>query len=287
MGSEAYRRDRWQVTPEVEAPLRAALADNVNNYAGQGIAHFLVRAGCRRMDTLAALHPWHAIFFKWRQAGYTAQHVIEMVLDSTVVASVPAEASSRISAWLDDTLAPDGIASSLPISLFGMERVAFAFLRDIGFEPRHDELFAALAKAAMPSLAIHHASQHVDRNERFVDVTSTTRVMARDDSAISVEDVPVLSDRGAHWVVQYELEGKEHAFFAECRGTWMDSTSVLANFDRLMLTLDRPDRVFEFEYGPGESDEHGFYIVADPTAFLPLATQLFIPLKLREPMAAE
>ena len=100
MGGEAYRRERWPMTAEVEAALRAALVDNTGNYGGQGVAHHLVRAGCDHPETIRALHPWDALFYQWREAGHTPERVLEMILDSGVVSQVPADAATRIAGWL-------------------------------------------------------------------------------------------------------------------------------------------------------------------------------------------
>ncbi|MFO0690004.1 MAG: hypothetical protein U0900_15000 [Myxococcota bacterium] len=280
MGDEAFRCEQWPMTAEVEAALRAALVDNVGNYGGQGIAHYLARAGCDRPETIRALHPWHAVFYAWREAGHTPERVLEMVLDSRVVSRVPDGAATRIAGWLANPFPIPGIESDLPFALFGPERIAVGFLVDDGFEPRHDELLSALATTAMPTLPIEDARQFLDRGERFVESTeaSASTIRARDGSSIAIEGIPVLSDDGAHWVVEYALAGARRAFFARASGTWMDWQSVRHHFDALMIELARPERVFRFEVGLGEPGEHGFFIVAEPERLEALAKQLFIPL---------
>lgn len=280
MGGEAYQRERWPMTAEVEAVLRAALVDDVGRYGGQAVAHYLARAGCDRPETIRALHPWHALSYAWREAGHTPERVLEMILDSGVVSQVPTDAATRIADWLASPFPIRGIESDLPFALFGPERIAFGFLVDDGFEPRHDELLSALAKTAMPALPIEDARQFLDREERFVESTeaSASTIRARDGSSIAIEGIPVLTDDGAHWVVEYALGGARRAFFARASGTWMDWESVLRHFDALMIELGRPERVFRFEVGLGEAGEHGFFIVAEPARFEVLAKQLFIPL---------
>jgi hypothetical protein len=74
----------------------------------------------------------------------------------------------------------------------------------------------------------------------------------------------VLSDAGAHWVVEYVHAGKPYGFLAKSLGTQMDVAAVLRHFDEFMARLGRPERVFRLRR---DDTPTGYFVVADGTRF--------------------
>lgn len=65
---DAFNSGTWPAQPALLAAMRAALADQRGNYAGDHLAYCLVRCGCREPDTMAGLCAWDAQLFRWQEA---------------------------------------------------------------------------------------------------------------------------------------------------------------------------------------------------------------------------
>jgi hypothetical protein len=146
------------------------------------------------------------------------------------------------------------------------DRLVFAALESNDFCPRHDELLLALAKGACPPVAIESPAQSLDRAERFHE-------------AGQVRGVPVVSDEGAGWIVEFRHEGRPDRFRATCKGSYLDLEAVLRHFDALLESLGRADRAFELGAGPGRGADWGIFLVADAQRFEALMGRLRLPVR--------
>jgi hypothetical protein len=286
-GEEIYKYGTWVVDLEIFDAMRNALVDHQNNYAGQSLAYTLLRCGCRRTETLAQLHPWHRLMFRWHEEGYTANHIATMLQEAGIVDQLPQESIGKITSWLQN---PASILDHISIicELFG-SRVVYASLLDIGFEPRHDELFRDLAKSAVPIISLSSISQAIGTQERFKDVSETTVLTMQEPGGTTVEyslssqrtgGIGVFSDQDSHWVIQYVLNDATYQFMVDCKGTWMNVEPVIEQFNQLMDRINRREHAFRFGTGYEENGEWGLFIVADRDRFPQLAEQLHIPLYL-------
>jgi hypothetical protein len=285
---EIYKHGTWTAEQDLVDALREALVDHPTDYAVHFLAYTLLKYGCRRPETLAQLHPWHRLMFRWHEEGHTASHVSQILQEAGIVEQWTPESIETINSWIQNPALILHDHISIIYELFGL-RVVYASLRDIGFEPRHDELFRDLAQSASPPICLNSISQGIEKEERFKDVSATTELSMRNPDGTTTqflisdqraEGIGVFSDQGSHWVVQYMLNGETYQFRADCRGTWMDVEAVINHFNQLMDRIDRREQAFRFGTGYHENEEYGFFIVADRDRFPELAGRLYIPLHL-------
>jgi hypothetical protein len=282
---EEYKNGTWPADQNLIDILRAALLDHRHGYVGNKLARILVRFGCRRPETIECLNAWDALMFSWQNEGMTAERAAEILQKAEIIESVLPESIGKINTWVQNpAMATENAYDFIP-ALFGEQRLVFSSLVDICFSPEHDKLFKQLADKAIPPVQITDVSQMIDNEQRFTDVTENTYLTrhteegtltyrADTDPQLAQEGVRVLSDKGAHWVVQFVHDGKKHAFFAESLGTWMDVKAVIYNFNHFMASLGRVERAFRF----GLDGEWGVFIVTDGKRFPEIAERLHIPL---------
>jgi hypothetical protein len=103
---------------------------------------------------------------------------------------------------------------NIPGSRTGISSLIYGSLQSNDFCPRHDELFVHLGQGARPPLAVEDARQRVDRSDRFRD-------------AGDLGGIPVVSDEGASWIVEFRHGSRPDGFRAACRGSWLDLDAVL------------------------------------------------------------
>jgi hypothetical protein len=287
-GEETYRRGTWAAGQDLVDALREALVDHPTDHAGHFLAYTLLKYGCRRPQTLAQLHPWHQLMFRWLDGGHTALHVSKMLEEAGIVESRTPGSIQIINSWIQNPALILDDHISIIYELFG-QRVVYASLRDIGFEPRHDDLFRDLAKSVSPPIGLSSISQSIEEKDRFKDVSATTELSMRNPDGTTTqfviseqreEGIGVFSDQGSHWVVQYMLNGEAYQFRADCLGTWMDVEAVINHFNQFMDRMDRREYAFRFGMDYHENGEIGFFIVADRDRFPALAQRLNIPLHL-------
>jgi hypothetical protein len=270
LGQDAHKNGVWPADTALLAALRVALEEQRGNYAGYHVAYTLVRCGRSSPDIVKGLYPLRRMAFGWRDKGYTGARIEQMLRAAGIAPRLPAEAVARLDGWIADPLSAleqDSVITSL---LFGT-RGLIASLDDSGYQPRHDELFAKLAQAAVPAVAVTDVHQDTGPGERFKDVTATTYLAARDAPGVTA----ILSDAGSHWIVEYAHQGKAYGFLAASKGTWMDVDAVLRHFDEFMARLGHSDRVFRLA---NENDFWGHFVVAPGETFPALAQGLGIPL---------
>lgn len=285
---EIYKHGTWVADQDLVNALRNALVDHPTDYAGHFLAYTLLKYGCRRPETLAQSHPWHRLMFRWHEEGHTATHVSQMLQEAGIVEQLPPESIEKIKSWIQNPAVILHDHISIIYELFG-QRVVYASLRDIGFEPRHDELFRDLAKSTNSPICLNSISQFIEEEQRFKDVSGTTELFMRNPDGTTTqflisdqrsEGIGIFSDQDSHWVVQYMLNGETYQFRANCSGTWMDVEAVINHFNQLMDRLNRREQAFRFGMGYHENGEWGFFIVADRDRFPELTRRLYIPLHL-------
>ena len=270
LGEEAHKNGVWPADTALLAALRDALEEQRGTYAGYHVAYTLVRCGRASPDVVKGLYALKRVVFEWRERGYTGAGIEQMLREAGIAEELPASAIAQLDAWIKDPLSALEQGSAITHLLFGT-RWVIASLDDSGYEPRHDELFAKLAQAAVPAVAVTDVHQDTGPGERFKDVTATTYLAAKDAPGVTA----ILSDAGSHWIVEYAHQDKPYGFLAECRGTWMDVDAVLRHFDELLARLGHSDRVFRLA---NENDFWGHFVVAPREKFPALAQALGIPL---------
>lgn len=287
-GEEIYKYGTWAADQTLVDALRDALVDHPTDYARHFLAYTLLKYGCRTPEIFAKSHPWHRLMFRWHEEGYTATHVSQMLHDAGILEQWTPESIETINSWIQNPALILHNHISIIYELFG-QRVIYASLSDIGFEPRHDELFRDLAKSTNPPICLNGISQFIEEEQRFKDVSATTELFMRSPDGTTTpflisdqrsEGIGVFSDLDSHWVVQYMLNSETYQFRADCRGTWMDVEAVINNFNQLMDRIERREQAFRFGSGYHGNGEYGFFIVADRDRFPTLAQRLYIPLHL-------
>jgi hypothetical protein len=270
LGSEAHAAGPWPATPRQIAALRAALEAQPDDYVAHEVAFTLVRVGRSEPAIVGRLHPTDRFAFRWKEDGLDSRRIDEMVRAAGFEPVAP-KGGAKIDAWIADPLHALGISLDLTNALFG-NRLVYGSLQSNDFCPRHDELFVRLAQGARPPLAIEGATQR-DTPDRFRD-------------AGDVGGIPVMSDQGSFWIVEFGYEGRPHRFRAKCNGSWLDLKPVLRHFDALLESLGRADRAFVLDLGRGQGSEWGLFIVADAPRFEELMARLQLPLR-RHPILRE
>jgi hypothetical protein len=162
-------------------------------------------------------------------------------------------------------------------------RLAYSAIRDNGYDPRHDELFASLAKITRPRLEVESVSQTRHEVETEQKAASAGLMMWQDGSWKQTPQhllagVTLTSREGTTCTVCYRYQGMEYGFIARPNGTWMDVASVLRAFNTFMQQIGREERAFRLADSPASNGEHAMFLCARGTAFQHVAESLHIPL---------
>lgn len=263
LGPEAFAAGPWPATPRQIAALRAALDAQPDDYVAHQLAVTLLRVGCCESGIVARLSPTDRFAFHWKEDGLDSRQVDQLVRAAGFDPIAP-KGAGKIDAWISDPVHAHGRWLDLTNVLFG-NHLVYGSLQSNDFCPRHDELLVALAKGARPALLIEGATQRVDK-ERFHD-------------AGTIQGVPVISDQGAFWIVEFRHEGRPHRFRARCNGSWLDLEPVLAHFNAVLESMGRADRAFDLDLGGGQGADWGLFIVAPARRFQQLMNRLHLPLR--------
>jgi hypothetical protein len=160
LSKEEYERGTWPASSELMDAVRAALADQRGNHAGDLLAYCLVRCGCRRAETIAGLSAWDAQLFRWRAAGLSARDLIAKFEKIGMAGNPAAEDLDQLDKWLSDpasALAHYGSGNITGTVLKG--RVFMASLYSSGDDLEYAALFEAMASHARPPLPVSSVSQ--------------------------------------------------------------------------------------------------------------------------------
>jgi hypothetical protein len=169
----------WRVDPALLSALRHALEDQAGNYGGEDIAYTLVRCGQRGPNVVRRLNPWRRLAFGWRDQGLTGLAIAAMLRPAGLGSELSGEGIAEIDAWIRDPFTALEVQDSVLRRVLGRGLVSSS-LEDMGYEPRHDELFRELALAASPPIELTDVGQATGPGPRFKDVTDTTYVESRD-----------------------------------------------------------------------------------------------------------
>lgn len=260
-----YKSGNWPApNASILGALRGALDDHRNSYTGQSIARLLTRYGCREVGTLAALHPWDRLMFTWRSQGHSLETITELFRQAAVDITPSPEGPAIVARRLANPVADMGDHWGIIFSLLDT-RAVFCSLCDIGFEPPHHQLFQLLCHSL--GVEVAEVSQSCNRQDVLVDTGER------------LGDIALYTSDGAHWIIGYRHQGTTGRFTAQATGTRMDIASVLHAFDQLMQELGRPERAFQFAYGPDDNQDFGAFLAADAKLFPALAEKLSLPLQ--------
>lgn len=267
LSEQDYKSGKWPAPDaSILDALRGALDDHCHSYAGQSIARLLARYGCREVGTLAALHPWDRLMFIWQSQGHSLETITELFRQAAVEITPSLGGPAILACRLSNPVADMGDHWGIVFSLLET-RAVFCSLCDIGFEPPHHQLFQSLCSSL--GVEVGEVTQSCDRQDVLVDTGER------------LGDVPLYTSEGAHWIVGYRHQGAARRFTAEATGTRMDIASVLQAFDQLMEEIGRPERAFQFAYGPDDNRDFGAFLAANAELFPDLAERLSLPLQAR------
>ena len=283
LSNEAYRRlgatrytvDNWHTDSVLLNALSAALDDRTtDDYAAHSIARTLLRSGIDDPTIVARLAPWGQLMFRWRQVGLTVSSLNDE-LRRARLPQLPKESAEKVEAWLENPLQAMDLESTLPFTLFSKSAM-YASLRDNGFEPRHDQLLAALLAGLSPPLNFDAPCQILVENslEQRPEIVELAVTRENADEQETRFFAPVFDAGSGHWQISYGLDGIPRSFLARQLGTWLDVKAVLDNFNVQMRANSRADRAFQFD---DLHSEHGVFIVAHFEAFPRFCLEMAIP----------
>lgn len=260
-----YRNGHWPA-PEASilGALQTALEDHRHDYAGQSLARLLVRFGCRQETTLTALHPWDRLMFLWQAQGHNLESILDRLRQADIHTTPSPEGMATLSRRLANPCADMGDPWGIVFSLLPT-RAVFISLYDVGFEPPHHQLFESLCHSL--GVEVEGACQSCQDESVLVD------------SGKRLQEIPIFTSQGCHWTIGYRYQGVDRHFSVEAKATRMNIDPVLRAFDGLMAELGRPERAFQFAYGPDDQREFGAFLAVHAEWFPPIARQLCLPLE--------
>jgi hypothetical protein len=279
LSEEEYERGTWPASSELLDAMRAALADQRGNYAGDLLAYCLVRCGCRQAETIAGLSAWDAQLFRWRASGLSARDLLEKFEKIGVAGNPAAEDLDKLDSWLSDpvaALAHYGSGNITGTVLKG--RVFLASLYSSGDDLEYAALFQEMARHAEPALQISKVSQ-VAADRSLEDFTASAEAQLADIVPDTLKGGFLFTDPETFWKISYDFEGVSEAVFVPGSFAWMNDVGLALHFDAMLARLGRPERVLKFGGGRNESDSFwGRYIIAPPQQFYAVCNELGIPL---------
>ena len=264
---------------EIRTALQAALQAESRDWVAATVANTLVGMGNTDAATIEALQPWEAMDIRWEQRGITAAEVARQLTNVGVMNPITDEELAAIQY-------KDG--ESLVLNLLGHggkedARLAYSSIRDNGYDPRHDELFASLAHITRPRLEVESVSQ--TRHEFKTEQTAASaRLMTwqygswKPTPQHLLAGVTLTSFEGTTCTVCYRYHGVEYGFIARPNGTWMDVASVLRAFNAIMQQIGREERAFRLADSPRSNGEYAIFLCAKGMTFRQIAESLHIPL---------
>jgi hypothetical protein len=270
----------WPASPELVDALRAALADQRGNYAGERLAFALVRCGCRAPETLTALNRWDALPFRWHAAGFTAATLLARLREAGMAGAVADADLARLDAWLDDpATAVTRRAPGYAGSILMQAKVVTMALHDNDGEVRYKELLEAWAGAMSPPLVLKNL---VQKNGALIlnALPADMLVSVRDILPTRLKDNPEFTLSETFWKLSCTCNGKAFEFFVAGDYAHLNDGALAAEFKLLLRRLRRPERVHRLaEVRAGSPAFWGNYVVADPATVFPICAALGIPLQ--------
>lgn len=274
------KHGKWPSNHELLAALRAALAEQNGNAAGEKLAYSLVRCGCRAEATIAGLGKWDAQLFRWSAAGWKAEDLFAKFQAIGAAGNPAQEELQMLNQWLADPaayLANYG-SGKLASTLF-KGRTAIGSLYQNGAYPEFAELFTDLARITSPALPISNVTQAAteDQNE---DLSADIQAQMDDLIPPELQDLPIFSEADSTWQIQFDFAGTSETIYVQSNSTWLNDTVVALQFDRILARQGRCERVVRFAGGRNDDDAFwGKYIIVNPVPFATLCAEVGIPLQ--------
>ncbi|MES2900191.1 MAG: hypothetical protein V4723_10710 [Pseudomonadota bacterium] len=277
--SAQYDRGIWPSSPELLEAMRAALADQRGNYAGDALAYSLVRCGCRRSETVAALSAWDAQLFRWSAAGFSARDLLTKFEKIGVAGNPSDEDLARLDGWLADptaALANYGCGNITGTILKG--KAFSASLYSSGDDLEYDSLFRDMASHAGLSALITNVEQ-VAMHDATEDFTALAKAQLNQLVPVELTSRPLFAEPETFWKIQFDVDGRSENIFVPGNYSSMNDVGLALHFDALMARLNRPERVMRFADGRNDSGSFwGRYIIGPPQELTALCGELGIPL---------
>lgn len=272
-----YESGTWPASPELLDAMRAALADQRGNYAGDELAYCLVRCGCRQAETIAGLSAWDAQLFRWSAAGLRARDLLAKFAQIGVAGSPEPDDLDRLDRCLLDPAAALAHYSSGNVTGTVLKGKTFlASLYSSGDDHDHSGLFEKMASHAGLGQQITNVRQTAMNDEDF-----TASAEAQLDGIVphALKKTAQFADPETYWKMSFDVEGTSQTVFIPGSFAWMNDVALALQFDALLARLGRPERVLRFGAGRNEGDSFwGHYIIAEPRQFSALCGELGIPL---------
>lgn len=231
---------------DVLEAMKAALAERADGSPMHELALVLVRAGVVDPGTTACLEPWRQSPFLWRQRALTGAKISDFLLRHGFRPMTPTGAA-LIDAAVADPVAAIEDPAPLWAALFGRQLIECTVDAEAA-PPRADRLFADLAVAGRPLVALHDVRQVLEHGR---------------------------------WRVTFNCLGQRHAFGVAHLGSRLDVGSIVCAFNALMAHLAHPCRVFRIDRPvpqEGSVNATAHLIVTRADRFEAAARALAIPL---------
>lgn len=248
--SSADAREPGDQADVLEA-MKAALAERTDGSPMHELALVLVRSGVVDPGTTACLEPWRQSPFLWKQRAFTGAKISDFLLRHGFRPMTPAGAALIDGAVADPVPAIEDPAP-LWAALFGRQLVQCTVDAEAG-APRADRLFADLAVAGRPPVALDSVRQILEHGQ---------------------------------WRVTFQCFGQRHAFSVAHFGSRLDVDSVVSAFNALMAHLAHPCRAFQIDRPmppEGGVNATAHLIVTRADRFEAAARALAIPLAASRP----
>lgn len=274
-----YDQGIWPSSPDLMDALRAALADQRGNYAGDALAYGLVRCGCREPETIAGLSAWDAQLFRWSAAGFSARDLLAKFEKIGVAGNPSDEDLERLDGWLSDPTAALATYGSGNITGTVLKGKTFsASLYSSGDDLEYAELFHDMAVHAGLSALISNVDQ-VEMHDAAEDFTARAQAQLAHIVPVALTTKPLFAEPETFWKIQFDVDGRSEMVFIPGNFSSMNDVVLALHFDALLARLNRPERVLRFGDGRNESSSFcGNYIIAPPQQFTALCRELGIPL---------
>lgn len=278
LSNTEFENGTWPVSPALLDAMRAALADQRGNYAGDDLAYCLVRCGCRQPETIAGLSAWDAQLFRWSAAGLRARDLLAKFSQIGMAGSPDAEDLDRLDRCLSDPGAAIAHYSSGSIRGTILKgRVFSASLYSNGDDHDYAALLRQMAAHAGLGARIANASQVGLDDEDFY---TSAQAQLRDIVPDALKETAPFADPETYWKISFDLDDVSQTIFVPGSYAWMNDLGLALQFDAVLARLGRPERVLRFSGGRNENNSFwGHYIVADPRQFAALCSELGIPLE--------
>ena len=279
LSEKDFKNGTWPASPALLSALRAALSDQRGNYAGDKLAYCLVRCSCRQPETISGLCAWDSQLFLWRDAGLSAEDLLNKFQSIGAAGNPQIEDLQRLNHWLSDPGAALAHYSSGNLAETVLKgKIIYGRLYSDELSPKYVELFQEFAAHTVPALPISNVIQKPLEDEPE-DITEKVQAQMADIIPDELKNIPIFQYPETFWQIDFDFEGTTNTVYVSGDFTWVNDAGLALQFDNILAQLGRSERVIRL--GDGRNDtgsSWGLFIIADPLPFAALCNELGIPL---------